>query len=443
MSLEDFSSASQKLYSYQREGIDQLAKFISNSVDRAALLADPPGAGKTPQAIFLSHKLNAERIVVVCPASLRENWRREFEKWIDRRDSVVITSAGQTLPPDDEPVVLIVSYSGVVNSRLTNRLLSQRFDLLIVDESHYCKNPQSHTSRIVLIALWNNSNRRLLISGTPLPNGRAYEAWTSFARLYSREFADWKHYAERFCIEEQTPWGVKYNRSKNLDILQQLARQHFMVRRSREVCMAELPPVVRQTIYLTLPSSEVFEVESGLDVQAIIEAVDNGLPLEGDHITTARQKLGQLKAQKVLEHVMNLLDETQQVVVFCHHKIVYATLMQGLETNKITAVGINGTMSPEDRQKSVDAFQKKEARVFVGSLKAANTGITLTSASTLVMAEYDWVPSTNEQAEGRINRVTQNEICRIQYLVIQDSLDEKVLTVVQRKQRQIKKALEV
>jgi SNF2 family DNA or RNA helicase len=79
--------------------------------------------------------------------------------------------------------------------------------------------------------------------------------------------------------------------------------------------------------------------------------------------------------------------------------------------------------------------------VFLASLKAANTGLTLTKASTLLMAEYDWVPSTNEQAEGRIYRVSQNEICRVRYLVASDSLDEKILKVVQRKQREINKAL--
>ena len=107
------------------------------------------------------------------------------------------------------------------------------------------------------------------------------------------------------------------------------------------------------------------------------------------------------------------------------------------------AVGINGLTHTTERQQNVDTFQRKEAKVFVASLKAANTGLTLTSAHTLFMAEYDWVPSTNEQAEGRIYRVTQNEICRVKYLVAADSLDEKVLKVLQRKQRQIEKALGV
>lgn len=440
MSLEDFSSASQKLYKYQRQGIDQLANFLSNSVDRAALLADPPGAGKTPQAIFVAEKMEAKRILVVCPASLRENWRREFAKWTNRTDCQVISTSKDTILPTTN--VLVVSYSGCINSKIMPQLTSAKWDMLICDESHYCKNPASHTSRTVLITLWSLSTYRLLISGTPLPNGRASEAWTTFSRLNTQEFSQWGEFAERFCIAQNTPWGLKYNRSKNLDKLQQIARDTFMVRRTREVCMAELPGVVRQNIYLSLPHQEVFSAQGALDVESIIQAVEHGLPLESDHITTARQKLGELKAIKIVEHIQSLLDEVEQVVVFCHHRIVYQIIFQALLDLEVPVVGINGTMSPEERQRSVDDFQNKKARVFLGSIKAANTGITLTAASTLVMAEYDWVPSTNEQAEGRINRVTQKDICRVQYLVIQDSLDEKVLNVVQRKQRDIRKALE-
>ena len=146
-----------------------------------------------------------------------------------------------------------------------------------------------------------------------------------------------------------------------------------------------------------------------------------------------------LKAPLILQAIEDALEEVEQLVVFVHHRELYQHLMENISSR----VGINGLTHPTERQQNVDSFQKKEARVFIASLKAANTGLTLTSAFTLFMAEYDWVPSTNEQAEGRIYRVTQNEICRVKYLVAADSLDEKVLKVLQRKQRHIEKALGV
>jgi len=429
------------LYRYQQEGIVQLAKFLSNSVDNAALLADPPGAGKTPQAIMTAIELQCERVIVVCPASLRENWRREFKRWIcaDDKDIQVITSSSEAIDPEKR--IVILSYTLAISPSFVRQYEKLSYDLLICDESHYLKNPSSQTARIILIVLWARCRYRVLISGTPLPNGRASEAWTTFSRLLSERFGKWNEFRDRYCLPSDTPWGVKYYKSKNLEELQKLARDNFMVRRTKAEVLGELPPLVRQNIYLQVAPKDLFDIENGLDIDGIVEAIDNGLPLDSDHISTARQKLGALKAYRALEHVITLLDEVEQVVVFCHHKIAWQVIYDGLQDQDISVVGINGTMSSEERQASVDAFQQKKAQVFVASLRAANTGITLTAASTLVMVEYDWVPSTNEQAEGRIYRVTQNDISRVHYLVVADSLDEKVLAVVQRKQREIQKAI--
>lgn len=439
--MEKKQSTIPPLYKYQQEGILQLSNFLSNSVDNAALLADPPGAGKTPQAILTAAELQCERVIVVCPASLRENWRREFTKWgnIAAEDIQVIASGADTL--DASKRVTILSYTLAINPKIIKQYEQLNFDMLVCDESHYLKNPSSQTSRIILILLWSRCRYRILISGTPLPNGRASEAWTTFSRLLSSQFGKWSEFCDRYCLPSDTPWGIKYYRSKNLDELQRIARDSFMVRRTKAEVLGELPPLVRQNIYIDVAPKDLFDIEDGLDIEGIVNAIDNGLPLESDHISTARQKLGVLKSYRALDHVLGLLDEVGQVVVFCHHRTPWQVLYDGFQDHDVAVVGINGTMSSQERQAAVDAFQQKKAQVFVASLRAANTGITLTAASTLVMVEYDWVPSTNEQAEGRIYRVTQDEISRVHYLVVADSLDERVLAVVQRKQREILKAI--
>jgi hypothetical protein len=274
------------------------------------------------------------------------------------------------------------------------------------------------------------------MTGTPLPNGRAVEAYTSFSRCSQEHFGKWEAFKNRYCVEERTRWGVTYPHSKNLTELKELSRP-FMVRRSKAEVLGELPGLVRQNVYIRLPELDVFKAEDGIDVDAIVDAVENGVPLESEHITTVRRKLSMLKAPFIVEAIKDALEEVEQLVVFVHHRELFEHLMQNISDS----VGINGLTHPTQRQQYVDTFQDGKAKVFIASLKAANTGLTLTRAHTLFMAEYDWVPSTNEQAEGRVFRVTQNEICRVKYLVAADSLDEKVLKVVQRKQRQIEKAL--
>jgi SWI/SNF-related matrix-associated actin-dependent regulator 1 of chromatin subfamily A len=422
------------LYKYQLDGIEKLFSIVTKRSEKAAMLCDPPGAGKTPQAIGLLNRLTGNKALVICPASLKENWSREIKKWSTYPLSVqILNSSSDKLDGSD---VVIVSYNLAV--RMVEEISKASYDLLVCDESHLLKSASSQVSRIVLVLLWAKCRYRLLMTGTPLPNGRAVEAYTCFSRCSKEHFGSWDAFKTRYCVEERTRWGVTYPHSKNLPELREFSKA-FMVRRTKEEVLGELPGLVRQNVYLRLPELDVFNAEEGIDVDAIVAAVDAGVPLESEHITTVRRKLAMLKAPLILQAIEDALEEVEQLVVFVHHRELYEHLMNNISS----CVGINGLTHPTERQQNVDSFQKKEARVFVASLKAANTGLTLTSAFTLFMAEYDWVPSTNEQAEGRIYRVTQNEICRVKYLVAADSLDEKVLRVLQRKQRHIEKALGV
>lgn len=426
------------LYNYQKEGIEKLKAILTSRDERAAMLCDPPGAGKTPQAIGLYDALGCRSALIICPASLKENWSREVHKWASEPQVVqVLNSSSDTIDPSAN--IIITSF--FLACRIHEKLSTRSYNLLVVDESHYLKNASSQAARIVLVLLWARCHFRLLMTGTPLPNGRAVEAFTCFSRCSYDHFSSWETFKKTYCIEQRTRWGITYPGSKNLPALKELSKA-FMVRRSKEEVLGELPGLVRQNIPIRLPQMDVLNAEGGIDVDAIINAVENDLPLEGDHITTVRRKLGALKAPHVLTHIIETLEEVDSVIVFLHHREVMAHLTTQLTEKKISHVSISGLTLPEDRVKSVDIFQKGEAQVFLASLKAANTGLTLTRASTLIMAEYDWVPSTNEQAEGRIYRVSQKDICRVRYIVAQDSLDEKILKVVQRKQRDIGRALE-
>ena len=422
------------LYKYQLDGIEKLFSILMSRDEKAAMLCDPPGAGKTPQAIGLLNRLSGHSALIVCPASLKENWAREVKKWSQYPLTVqILNSSADKVDGSD---VIIVSYNLAV--RMHEEISKRSYDLLICDESHILKSASSQVARIVLVPIWAKCRYRLLMTGTPLPNGRSVEAYTCFSRCSKEHFGSWDAFKSRYCVEERTRWGVTYPHSKNLQELRELSRA-FMVRRTKQEVLGELPGLVRQNVYIRLPELDVFNAQDGIDVDAIVEAVENGVPLESEHITTVRRKLAMLKASHILQAIEDALEEVEQLVVFVHHRELYEHLMKNISD----AVGINGLTHPTERQQNVDTFQRKEAKVFIASLKAANTGLTLTSASTLFMAEYDWVPSTNEQAEGRIYRVTQNEICRVKYLVAADSLDEKVLKVLQRKQRHIEKALGV
>jgi SWI/SNF-related matrix-associated actin-dependent regulator 1 of chromatin subfamily A len=196
---------------------------------------------------------------------------------------------------------------------------------------------------------------------------------------------------------------------------------------------------------LEVPRLKVQDAIKDLDVDTedVVYSIDMNIPLRSDALSTARRKLGILKVEPAIEYVKSVvLEETNKVVVFCHHREVFFPLLEGLKREGV--VSINGTTSLDDRQRAIDAFQNDDkVRVFLASITAASTGITLTAASTVVFVEADWVPSVNEQAEGRINRIGQRaDLMRAIYLVVPDSLDEAVMWSVHRKQRNIGKVLQ-
>lgn len=436
------------LFKYQREGIEKLLELLtSKDGHRAALLADPPGAGKTPQAILTCDALDAERILILCPASLKENWKRECLKWSNGKYEATIIRSGRDVKKGalDLSSVVVCSYDLASREPLLSHLCKRQWDVLILDEAHYLKSPSSQRSRATLVLLWKAARYRLAITGTPLPNGRASEAWPLFSKMAPNACGDWVKFRNAYCIPEETPWGVTYPRSKNLEHLGKIARERFMVRRSKEEVLGQLPPLVRQNVPLEVPEIKVFEAQgefsSEASMQSVVDAIESGIPLMSDALSTARRKLGVLKVKPALSYIKCLLEEVESCVVFAHHRDVIAELRDALVTNGISYVQITGDTPGDERQRAVDTFQDGRARVFLASITAASTGITLTRSQTVVFVECDWVPSTNEQAEGRVYRVSQKDITRAIYLTVPDSLDEAITRSVQRKSRDIRKVM--
>ena len=147
------------------------------------------------------------------------------------------------------------------------------------------------------------------------------------------------------------------------------------------------------------------------------------------------------KAPYVVDHVKSLLEEIPKVVVFAHHHAVVDQLMAGLaDFNPVRLTGQDGI---NKKQAAVESFQNDDSvRVFVGSIQAAGVGITLTSSSTVVFSEMDWVPANMSQAEDRCHRIGQDESVLIQHVVVDGSIDAKMAALLVEKQRVIDAALD-
>lgn len=423
------------LFPYQVAGVEQIVNRFKH-----VLLADVPGAGKTAQAIVACDYLGAKTILVICPASLRANWSKEFSMWSEyrRREAMVLSTRDAGLI--ESAALVLVSYDLAAKEIVTAALIKRSWDVLILDECHYLKGRRSKRSRVIRDAISKHAGKILAISGTPLPNGRAIEAYPVFSMLDFERFGKWPRFIAEWTYPEANQWGVNYDRSKNLKELGRIARERFMIRRPKEEVLGQLPPLIRQTIPLAIEDKKL-EALADESLELINEAeglVERGEPPPA-HIATARRQLGIAKVTAAGEFIENLLTEEKQVVVMAHHREVLDLLL--LYFAVTPHVTLRGETSPAERQAAVEKFQGGKVRLFFGSIQAAGVGITLTAASALVMVEASWVPGENDQCEARIRRVTQDRITRAFYLTVRDSLDDAITGIVLRKQRDIKQVL--
>ena len=160
-----------------------------------------------------------------------------------------------------------------------------------------------------------------------------------------------------------------------------------------------------------------------------------------DHIAVLRHELALSKVHSCVEHIKELLEETKKLVVFAYHKDVIVKLSAALAD--YGCVTITGDTPSAYRQKNVQDFQKDPScRVFIGQIQAAGDTITLTAASTVVFVESSWVPGEIDQATDRLHRIGQKNSVLVQFLVIDGSLEERMLRTIIDKKLTIQKIVE-
>jgi len=422
------------------------------------LFADEMGLGKTIEALgTINADPDAKRVLIVCPASLKLNWAREAERWLvgDRTIGIV----GKAFPDDAD--VVIVNYERLGKWK---RELAETWDVLVADECHYAKNRKSQRSKN-LVAL--DARRKLFLTGTPILN-RPVEIHPIAAALDPATFGHFWTFAKRYCAPLKTNFGWDVSGASNLVELHELLRGTIMVRRTKADVLTELPPKRRQVIELGAEGfTKLLKVEkaawdehqqrlaelrrrsgeararkkAGGDVdEEELRALREGLMASFGELSKLRHATALAKVPLVVEHVQNALEATDKIVVFAHHRDVIAEIADAFDE---TAVTLTGEDQPEARQAAVDRFQTDPScAVFVGSIRAAGLGLTLTASAHVVFAELDWVPANLTQAEDRTHRIGQQESVLVQHLVLQDSLDARMVRTLLAKQRVVDEALE-
>lgn len=453
-------------FPYQLDG----AAFLSKMPQ--ALLADEMGLGKSAQAIIACDLVDAENILVVCPAAVRINWSREFDRFSDRRRPCTLILTGKDAPA---PGVNVVSYDLLAsNEKLRDNLKSREWDVLVIDEAHFLKERSAKRTKVLYghnqhPGLMHKAKRTWRLTGTPMPNN-ASELYTHLrsAKIVNQPYWDFVY---RFCAGFDSDYGYKITGHKNTDELKALLNQ-FMLRRKKDDVMKQLPPITFSEV--TVDRSEVqldpwfYENWVSIGVPAFLnnlKNIDESLKTSlnairsGHHHTskdslellkayskstsTLRRYIGLAKLPRVIDILKEELETGQidKLVIFAVHKQVIDETRDKLR--KFKPVTLYGGTPTAKRQQNIDKFQNEPScRVFIGQIVAAGTGITLTSAREVAFIEADWVPANNAQAAMRCHRVGQTRPVRVRFFTCASSVDEDVMRVVVHKTREIAKIMD-
>lgn len=438
------------IFPYQARGVQEIILRLHQY--RCALLADEQGLGKTIQMakligdVFTNVISNGEggvKILVICPASLKLNWKKEMLEWcgaVERTlDIQVIDSSKDWISKDAR--IVIVNYDLLTKEHVQSEIKKARFYMCICDEAHYLKNARAARTKAVA-KIMKDIQYNIALTGTPILN-KPIELYSLLKCLKATDilkpYDTFRPFAFRYCNAFDGTWGFETSGHSNLDELNFRLRSTIMVRREKKEVLPQLPDKSYQIIPLEADkkSKEICASLSKLDIKQLEEKPELGSVGE---IAKLRHELALTKIDDCITHIQNVLEDKQKLVVFAHHRTVIEKLAEALK--EFCPVVFDGSTSMTNKNNAVESFQNDEnCRIFIGQIQSAGVGITLTAADTVVFVESSWVPGEVEQAVDRCHRIGQKNNVLAQFLTVSGSVDEIMLHAIVKKKSVINRVM--
>lgn len=459
------------LFPFQGKGVSQgliYKRFING---------DQPGLGKTTQGVATViaadhykdsgpimigntevNTLPSFPVLVICPSTLKENWKREWEivagvKAMILNDSVKTTwdkyyNAGIAK-------VFIVNYESLKkyfvvgidknkygSFKLKNVRFNEKinmFNTVIVDELHKCKDGTTQQSKFVM-GIARGKNYVIGLTGTPVVNKPKDLISQLFIidRLNDVTGIDdtkssYKFFMERYCGGNgQGAFNLKELNSK-------LSNVCFFQRQKKEV-LKELPDKMRQIILSDITTRKEYN-EAISDLANYLKEFRKKTEIEvqksmmGEvmvRIGVCKNISARGKLNEIFEYIDEVTESGEKVVVFIHQKEIAVKILERYPQS----VSVRGDDSMEQRQNSIDKFQNNsKTNIIVCSIKAAGVGITLTASSRVAFVELPWHPADCDQCEDRCHRIGQKDSVQVTYFLGKDTIDERIYEIIEEKRK--------
>ena len=418
---------------HQKIAIEKLAG------SKRFILADDMGLGKTTSTIIAALETGAKKILIVCPASLKINWQREIANYSDRP---VFIAEGKKFSTEDDFV--IVNYDILKNfhdsdpkKKDESLLLQSGFDLVILDEAHMISNVQAQRTKIIN-SFAKKVDKVWLLTGTPMTS-RPMNYYNLLNLIESPVAQNWKAYAIRYCqgfqftAGKRKVWNV--TGASNLEELRDRTSKQILRRLKEDVL--DLPDKIITPVYLRLKSKEYEDLMGEyFDWYDKNPDESSSLTVQFSKLMKVRKVIANEKTKQTIEFAENIIEQGKKVIIFTNFTDTLQRIYQHFGKQ---AVYLDGSCSNAMRQQAVDQFQNEDKiKVFVGNLKAAGVGLTLTSAEAVIMNDLSFVPAEHAQAEDRAYRYGQKSNVLVYYPLFDNTIEGAIYDILNRKKEIIR-----
>ena len=411
---------------HQKIAIEKLAG------SKRFILADDMGLGKTTSTIIAALETGVKKILIICPASLKINWLREIENYTDRS---VYIAEGKNFSQEHDFV--IVNYDILKNfydlkDKEKSEIYKSNFGIIIIDEAHYLQKGQAQRTKLVN-SFVKSVDKLWLLTGTPMTS-RPMNYFNLLSLIESPVAQNWMAYVIRYCQGYQFKAGNRkvwnVTGASNLEELRDRTSRQVLRRLKTEVL--DLPDKIISPVYLRL-KSKLYEGLMGEYYDWYENKTDesSSLTVQFSKLMKVRQVIAEEKINDTIELVQNIIDQGKKVIIFTNFT---NTLNKIADHFGKQAVRLDGSTSKSMRQHAVDQFQDNEKiTVFVGNLKAAGVGLTLTAAEAVIMNDLSFVPSDHTQAEDRAYRYGQKSNVSVYYPIFENTIEGAIYDILIKK----------
>jgi hypothetical protein len=389
----------------------------------------------TTSATIASLESGAKKILIVCPASLKINWKREIENYTDRRVFIVEGRKwGSTFD------FYIINYDIIKNYHTTENsedsedyklLVNEKFDLAIVDEAHYISNTTANRTRLLNDVL-DTIPKVWLLTGTPMTS-RPINYFNLLKIVDSPLTLNWQSYVKRYCkgfrfkVGNRKVWST--SGASNLDELRE--RTKNVVLRRLKTDVLDLPEKIVTPIFLELNSKMYDEELDDFIRISKDKAEDDTLTITLNRLMKVRQLISYEKIPYTCELIDKCIEQGKKVIVLTNFTMTLDMLHEKYKKNSVV---LDGRMNKERKQDSVDKFQNDDKiKIFIGNIKAAGVGITLTAGEVVIMNDLSFVPADHSQGEDRAYRYGQKNSVLVYYPVFENTIEKTIYNILQKK----------